>query len=100
MKIPFNGRVLLLGCGAVSQCLQPLLLKHLEMDFSKLTIMDFEDNRHRAKEFALGTIGKRDVDHGLNLLKAWLEMLEGMFKGMKSKKRGVYRAFILNVLSI
>ena len=50
MKIPFNGRVLLLGCGAVSQCLQPLLLKHLEMDFSKLTIMDFEDNRHRAKD--------------------------------------------------
>ena len=49
-KITFNGRILLLGCGAVSQCLQPLLLRHFEMDFSKLTIMDFEDNRARAKE--------------------------------------------------
>lgn len=49
-KIAFGGRILLLGCGSVSQCLQPLLLKHFEMDFSKLTIMDFEDNRHRAKD--------------------------------------------------
>jgi homospermidine synthase len=46
MKVDFGGRVLVLGCGSVSQCLQPLLLKHLGMDFSKLTIMDFEDNRH------------------------------------------------------
>ena len=45
MKIPFQGRVLLLGCGAVSQCFQPLLLRHFEMDFSRLTVMDFEDRR-------------------------------------------------------
>ena len=46
MKVNFGGRVLVLGCGSVSQCLQPLLLKHIAMDFSKLTVMDFEDNRH------------------------------------------------------
>ncbi len=46
MKIPFSGRVLILGCGSVSQCIQPLVLKHFEMDFKKLTIMDFADNRH------------------------------------------------------
>lgn len=45
MKIPFGGRVLLLGCGSVSRCLQPLLLRHFDMDFSQLTIMDFEDHR-------------------------------------------------------
>jgi homospermidine synthase len=45
MKIPFGGRVLILGCGSVSRCLQPLILRHFEMDFSKLTIMDFEDLR-------------------------------------------------------
>jgi homospermidine synthase len=45
MKIPFAGRVLILGCGSVSRCLQPLILRHFEMDFSKLTIMDFEDLR-------------------------------------------------------
>jgi homospermidine synthase len=49
MKINFGGRVLVLGCGSVSQCLQPLLLENLRMDFSKLTIMDFEDNRHAVK---------------------------------------------------
>lgn len=46
MKIPFGGRVLVLGCGSVSQCLQPLLLKHLEMDFSRLMVLDFMDMRH------------------------------------------------------
>lgn len=45
MKIPFSGRILILGCGSVSRCLQPLILRHFEMDFSKLTIMDFEDLR-------------------------------------------------------
>ncbi len=46
MKIPFGGRVLLLGCGSVSRCLQPLLLRHFDMDSAKWTIMDFEDLRH------------------------------------------------------
>lgn len=45
MKIAFPGKVLVLGCGSVSQCLQPLLLRHLDMDFSRLTIMDFADMR-------------------------------------------------------
>jgi homospermidine synthase len=42
-RLKFEGRVLLLGCGSVSQCLQPLLLRHLDMDFTRLTVMDFED---------------------------------------------------------
>ncbi|MBX7212985.1 MAG: saccharopine dehydrogenase NADP-binding domain-containing protein [Thermoflexales bacterium] len=46
MKIPFGGRILVLGCGAVSQCLQPLLIRHLDMDFRRITVMDFEDMRH------------------------------------------------------
>src|SRR5258706_7520676 len=50
MKIPFAGRVLILGCGSVSQCLQPLLLRHIEMDFKKLTIMDFADMRQAIPE--------------------------------------------------
>jgi homospermidine synthase len=50
MKIPFGGRVLVLGCGSVSQCLQPLILRHFDLDFSKLAIMDFEDLRHTIPE--------------------------------------------------
>lgn len=46
MKKVFGARILVLGCGSVSRCLQPLLLKHFEMDFAKLTILDFEDLRH------------------------------------------------------
>ena len=47
-KIPFGGRVLLLGCGSVSRCLQPLLLRHLDLASpDRLTIMDFEDLRDR-----------------------------------------------------
>jgi homospermidine synthase len=45
--VAFPGRVLVLGCGSVSQCLQPLLLRHLDMDFRKLTVMDFEDLRSK-----------------------------------------------------
>jgi homospermidine synthase len=46
MKIPFGGRVLVLGCGSVSTCFQPLLLRHFDMDFSKVTVMDVEDRQH------------------------------------------------------
>ncbi len=35
-----------MGCGSVSQCFQPLLLRHFEMDFRRVTIMDFADLRH------------------------------------------------------
>lgn len=49
MKIVFPGKILIIGCGAVSQCLQPLLLKHFDMDFKKVTIIDFEDRKSRIK---------------------------------------------------
>ncbi|MEI7469144.1 MAG: saccharopine dehydrogenase NADP-binding domain-containing protein [Chloroflexota bacterium] len=49
-KISFNGSILILGCGSVSQCLQPLLLQNLDIDFKKITIMDFLDMRHTVKD--------------------------------------------------
>ncbi len=39
--------MLLLGCGSVSRCLQPLLLRHLDAPPHRLTVMDFEDLRGR-----------------------------------------------------
>jgi hypothetical protein len=42
-RVPFGGRLLLLGCGSVSRCLQPLLLRHLEMDLTRLTVLDFDE---------------------------------------------------------
>lgn len=43
--IKFNGKILVIGCGSVSQCTLPLLLKHIQMPAEKITIMDFVDNR-------------------------------------------------------
>jgi homospermidine synthase len=44
-KISFVGRILVLGCGSVAQCTLPLLLRHFEMDFRRITVMDTLDNR-------------------------------------------------------
>ncbi|MCQ9207324.1 MAG: saccharopine dehydrogenase NADP-binding domain-containing protein [Omnitrophica bacterium] len=46
----FNGRLLVIGCGSVSQCAIPLVLKLIEMPPDKITIMDFVDNRSRIKD--------------------------------------------------
>ena len=41
LRVP--GNVVILGCGSVSRCVQPLLLRHLDMDFRHLTVIDIED---------------------------------------------------------
>ncbi|NQT47133.1 MAG: homospermidine synthase [Candidatus Omnitrophica bacterium] len=46
----FNGRLLIIGCGSVSQCAIPLVLKLIDMDPKRVTIMDFVDNRSRVKD--------------------------------------------------
>lgn len=62
-RIEFGGRVLVLGCGAVSRCLQPLLLRHLDMDFRDLAVMDMADLRaHIPSTLATGA---RYVQHRL-----------------------------------
>jgi homospermidine synthase len=45
-RVPFTGRLLIVGCGSVAQCALPLLLRHV-MAPSQITVMDFVDNRHR-----------------------------------------------------
>lgn len=50
MKIKFNGKVLVIGCGGVSQCFLPLLAKHIDMPATNVTIMDFVDNREKVTE--------------------------------------------------
>src|SRR5438552_13452588 len=43
--IKFDRRILILGCGAVSQCTLPLLLKHVEMPRDRITVLDMADRR-------------------------------------------------------
>jgi homospermidine synthase len=48
--IDFNGRILVLGCGSVSQCTVPLLLRHIDCPPDRITVMDMVDNRDQIAE--------------------------------------------------
>ncbi|OQA55790.1 MAG: Homospermidine synthase [Candidatus Omnitrophica bacterium ADurb.Bin277] len=49
-RIKFSGKLLVIGCGGVSQCAIPLILRHFDMPAKHITIMDFVDNRSRVKD--------------------------------------------------
>ena len=64
----FEGRVLVLGGGSVSQCSVPLLLKHIVKRPEQLTIMDFQDVSHRfadsvaaGAKFVIGKVEKSNL---------------------------------------
>jgi homospermidine synthase len=44
-QIPFDGNILVLGCGSVSQCTMPLLLRHIDLPPDRMTVMDMVDRR-------------------------------------------------------
>ena len=44
-RIPFDGHILVLGCGSVSQCTVPLLLRHIHVAPNRITVMDMVDRR-------------------------------------------------------
>ena len=46
----FKGKILVIGCGSVSQCAIPLILKLIDAPPKNITIMDFADNRLRVKD--------------------------------------------------
>ncbi len=48
LQIP--GRVLVLGCGSVAQCLLPLLLDHFGFEPGSVTILESRDNRDRVAD--------------------------------------------------
>jgi len=57
----FEGRILVIGLGAVSRCLMPLLAKHLKMDRRKLTVIDYADVGDAANELVQsGAVFKKD----------------------------------------
>jgi len=41
--VRFSGRVLFVGYGAVAHCTLPILLKHVEVPLTSITVLDFED---------------------------------------------------------
>lgn len=49
-KLAHTGKVLIIGCGSVSQCTLPILLKLIEIPATSITVIDFVDNRDRIKD--------------------------------------------------
>lgn len=47
--VKFTGKILIIGCGSVSQCAIPLVVKLIDVPAKNVTIMDFADNRKRVK---------------------------------------------------
>src|ERR1700694_590485 len=39
---PFSQRILFVGFGAVARCTLPILLRHIEVDPKRITIVDFD----------------------------------------------------------
>src|SRR3989338_2550383 len=46
----FNGKILIIGCGSVSQCAVPLILKLIDVPPQNITVIDFVDKRARVKD--------------------------------------------------
>ena len=53
-RVRFDGRLLMLGCGSVGRCTLPLILRHVDMPASEITVMDFEDVRRHDRGAASG----------------------------------------------
>ncbi|MBI4358670.1 MAG: homospermidine synthase [Candidatus Omnitrophica bacterium] len=50
MKLKFDGKILVIGCGSVAQCAVPLIFKLIDIPPNRVTIMDPVDNRPRVKD--------------------------------------------------
>lgn len=46
-ELHLPGRVVILGCGSVAQCLLPLLLDHFSLEPSSVTVIESRENRDR-----------------------------------------------------
>jgi homospermidine synthase len=49
-RIPFDGRLLMLGCGSVGQCTLPLIRSHIDMPAERITVVDFQDVQPRIQD--------------------------------------------------
>jgi homospermidine synthase len=86
-KIKFEGNILIIGYGAVSQCTLPVILDHIDIPKEKITIIDIEDKSEKLKKFTKtgikfvqekivpenldAILGKYAGDNGLIIDLAW-----------------------------
>src|SRR5262245_66071614 len=58
-RTPFDGRLLMLGCGSVGQCTLPLIRRHVDMPAERITVVDFADVRPRIEDALNAGVGFR-----------------------------------------
>lgn len=68
----FQGKILVLGGGSVSQCSVPLLIKHIVLQPKQITVLDFQDTKAKFKEaleagidFVIDKITKENLESKL-----------------------------------
>ncbi len=49
--VEFSKRVLMVGYGSVAQCTLPILVRHLRVPLSNITVLDFEDRAGQLKQW-------------------------------------------------
>lgn len=50
-KIPFKGKILMIGFGSVGHCTMPLLIKHIEMPLDRIAVVDGDDHTAEVARF-------------------------------------------------
>jgi homospermidine synthase len=59
-RIPFDGRILMLGCGSVGRCTLPLVRRHIDMPAERITVLDLDDVRPKmADSLQAGVVFKQ-----------------------------------------
>ncbi|HWK46049.1 MAG TPA: saccharopine dehydrogenase C-terminal domain-containing protein [Stellaceae bacterium] len=51
-KVPFAGRIVMLGYGSVGQCVLPVIPRHFDMSLSRVTVLELDDHPRQFKPFA------------------------------------------------
>lgn len=69
----FDGRVLVIGCGFVSRCTIPLILRHVDMPPQNITVIDLKDSRKSIEDainkgviFKIDSINKENFKRKLS----------------------------------
>ncbi len=56
-RTPFDGRILMIGCGSVGRCTLPLVRRHVDMPAHRITVVDFEDVRPKIEDSLQAGVG-------------------------------------------
>src|SRR4051812_42751570 len=62
-KVPFGGRIVMLGYGSVGQCVLPTIPRHFDMPLDRVLVLELDDHAERFAPYA--AMGMRYLNHRL-----------------------------------